>query len=212
MRCEDNEERLSRKIDFNFFFENFCNSKLIAKIFFGQMHNCRRAPITPMSMRTEARQSSTRKELKTDGTNIFVMEEVVIEKNSNKGRENGLPEGSGNGEATINKMNLATLITGWILDEANGNENSASGLPATGVTCRKEREKGDEEENEREIPLVTPVKAWGSLLSPLQQLWTPLFLLALTRVRGSLIQLHTGFQRGLDWIKMTSFSQETLRV
>ena len=32
-----------------------------------------------------------------------------------------------------------------------GVRSSASGLPATTVTCRKKRNRGDEEENEREL-------------------------------------------------------------
>ena len=64
---------------------------------------------------------------------------------------------------------------------------------------QKREERGDEKENEIEVPFVTHVKARGSLLPlPLQQLWTPSFLLALTGVTGTPIQLHTGFQLGMD--------------
>ena len=34
-----------------------------------------------------------------------------------------------------------------------------SGLPVTEITCRKEKEREDEEENGREAPRVTPVEA-----------------------------------------------------
>ena len=47
---------------------------------------------------------------------------------------------------------------------------------------------------------------------PLQQLWTLSFFLALTRVRGTPIQLHASFQRRMDWIEVTTSSPETLRV
>ena len=40
---------------------------------------------------------------------------------------------------------------GRVLKEAGGVRSSASGLPATMVTCRKEKNRGDEEENEREL-------------------------------------------------------------
>ena len=46
-----------------------------------------------------------------------------------------------------------------VLDEAGGVGSSASGLSATGITCRHGKEREDEEENEREAPRVTPVEA-----------------------------------------------------
>ena len=43
--------------------------------------------------------------------------------------------------------------------EASGVGSSASGLSATEITCRKEKEREDEEENGREAPRVTPIEA-----------------------------------------------------
>ena len=83
----------------------------------------------------------------------IMMREVFPGRNKTKEREMGWACSS-NGVATLNTRNPGTLIAGRVLDEAGGVGSSASGLPVTRVTCRKEREKGDEDENEREIPLV----------------------------------------------------------
>ena len=46
-----------------------------------------------------------------------------------------------------------------VLDEVGGVGSSASGLSATGITCRQGKEREDEEENGREAPRVIPIKA-----------------------------------------------------
>ena len=51
------------------------------------------------------------------------------------------------------------MIPGQVLDRALGVESSASGLSASGITCKQGKEREDEEENEREAPCVTLVKA-----------------------------------------------------
>ena len=59
----------------------------------------------------------------------------------------------------LNSGTLEIVIPGQVFDEASGVGRSASGLSTTGITCRKGKEREDEEEMEREAPFVTHVKA-----------------------------------------------------
>ena len=58
----------------------------------------------------------------------------------------------------VNSRTPETVIPGQVLDESGGVGSSASGLSAIGITCRKGKEREDEEENEREAPFVTHIK------------------------------------------------------
>ena len=67
-----------------------------------------------------------------------------------------LPAGSGSEAATPTLRSPEIWIARRDLEEAGGVGSSASGLSATGITCRKGKEREDEEENGREAPCVTP--------------------------------------------------------
>ena len=67
--------------------------------------------------------------------------------------------GSSNEAATPTSRSPKIWIAGRVLEEAGGVGSAASGLSATKITCKKEKEREDEEENGREVPRVTPVEA-----------------------------------------------------
>ena len=107
-----------------------------------------------------------------------------------------LPAGSSSEAATPTSRSPEIWIARRVLEEAGGVRSSASGLSATGITCRKVRKEKTRKRMKRSSFCHTcqGLRDFSSL--PLQQLWMLSFLLALTRVRGTLIQLHTSFQRG----------------
>ena len=70
-----------------------------------------------------------------------------------------LPAGSSSEAATPTSRSPETWVAGQDLEEAGGVGSTASGLSTTGITCRKQKEREDEEENGREAPRVTPVEA-----------------------------------------------------
>ena len=52
-----------------------------------------------------------------------------------------LPAGSSNETSTLDSRSPGILIAGQVLEGAGGVGSSASGLPTTGIACRKERKE-----------------------------------------------------------------------
>ena len=107
-----------------------------------------------------------------------------------------LPAGSGSEAATPTSKSPEVWIAGRVLDEAGGVGSTASGLSATRITCRKRGKERTRKRMKRYSFCHTRQGLRASSSLPLQQLWTLSFLLALTQVRGTLIQLHTSFPWG----------------
>ena len=70
-----------------------------------------------------------------------------------------LSAGNSSEAATPTSRSPEIWIAGRVLEKAGGVGSAASGLSATRIACRKEKEREDEEENGREAPHVTPVEA-----------------------------------------------------